>query len=124
MAEDNIVQKIKRWETVSKGPIGRPKTSWEDDVLEAGSITCGEFFEDSAPWSYLKKKTPPSTESQISYCRIKYVSVENVTVLTAVMFSDYESTEMRQGKADMGKIGKKKKKYRAWLHHTRKYGQL
>jgi len=25
MAEDNIVQKIKRWKPVSKGPIGRPK---------------------------------------------------------------------------------------------------
>ena len=34
MAEDNIVQKIKRWETMSKRPIGRPKTRWEDDVLE------------------------------------------------------------------------------------------
>jgi len=34
MAEDNIVQKIKRWELMSKRPIGRPKTRWEDDVLE------------------------------------------------------------------------------------------
>ena len=34
MAEDNIVQKIKRWEPVSKGPTGRPKTRWEDDVSE------------------------------------------------------------------------------------------
>jgi len=25
MAEDNIVQKIKKWKPVSKGPIGRPK---------------------------------------------------------------------------------------------------
>ena len=33
MAEDNIVQKIKRWKPVSKRPIGRPKTRWEDDVL-------------------------------------------------------------------------------------------
>ena len=33
-AEDNIVQKIKRWKPVSKRPIGRPKTRWEDDVLE------------------------------------------------------------------------------------------
>jgi len=46
--------------------------------------------------------TPPSTESQTSYCGIKYVSIENVTVLTAVMFSDYESAAMRQGKADSG----------------------
>jgi len=35
MAEDNIVQKIKRWKPMSKRPIGRPKTRWEDDVLEA-----------------------------------------------------------------------------------------
>jgi len=34
MAEDNIVQKIKRWKSMSKRPIGRPKTRWEDDVLE------------------------------------------------------------------------------------------
>ena len=34
MAEDNIVQKIKRWKHMSKRPIGRPKTRWEDDVLE------------------------------------------------------------------------------------------
>jgi len=34
MAEDNIVQKIKRWKPMSKRPIGRPETRWEDDVLE------------------------------------------------------------------------------------------
>ena len=34
MAEDNIVQRIKRWKLMSKRPIGRPKTRWEDDVLE------------------------------------------------------------------------------------------
>jgi len=34
MAEDNIVQKIKRWKPMSKRRIGRPKTRWEDDVLE------------------------------------------------------------------------------------------
>jgi hypothetical protein len=33
MAEDNIVQKIKRWKPMAKRPIGRPKTRWEDDVL-------------------------------------------------------------------------------------------
>jgi hypothetical protein len=31
MAEDNIVQKIKRWKPTSKRPIGRPKTRWEVD---------------------------------------------------------------------------------------------
>ena len=34
MADDNIVQKIKRWKPMSKRPTGRPKTRWEDDVLE------------------------------------------------------------------------------------------
>ena len=34
MAEDNIVQKIKRWRPMSKRPIGRPKTRWEDDISE------------------------------------------------------------------------------------------
>ena len=34
MAEDNNVQKIKRWKSIYKRPIGRPKTRWEDDVLE------------------------------------------------------------------------------------------
>jgi hypothetical protein len=34
MAEDNNVQKIKRWKPTSKWPIGRPKTHREYDVLE------------------------------------------------------------------------------------------
>jgi hypothetical protein len=34
MAEDNIVRRIKRWKPMFKRPIGRPKTRWEDDVLE------------------------------------------------------------------------------------------
>ena len=34
MAEDNIVQRIKRWKPMSKRQIGRPKTRWGDDVLE------------------------------------------------------------------------------------------
>ena len=34
MAEYNNVQKIKRWKPMTKRPIGRPKTRWEDDVLE------------------------------------------------------------------------------------------
>jgi hypothetical protein len=34
MAEDNIVQRIKRWKPMSIRPIRRPKTRWEDDVLE------------------------------------------------------------------------------------------
>ena len=33
MAEDNV-QKIKRWKPMSKRPIGRPKTRWEDGILE------------------------------------------------------------------------------------------
>ena len=34
MAEDNFVQKIKRWKPMSKRPVGRIKTRWEDGVLE------------------------------------------------------------------------------------------
>ena len=34
MAKDNIVQKIERWKPMSKRPIRRPKTRWEDDFLE------------------------------------------------------------------------------------------
>jgi hypothetical protein len=34
MTEDNNVQKIKRWKTMNKRPIGRPKTRWEDEVVE------------------------------------------------------------------------------------------
>jgi hypothetical protein len=33
-AEDNNIQKIKRWKPKSKRPTGRPKTRWEDAVLE------------------------------------------------------------------------------------------
>jgi len=38
MVEDNNVQKITRWKPMSKRPIGRPKTLWEDDVLEDMSM--------------------------------------------------------------------------------------
>jgi len=31
VAEDNIVQKIKGWQPMSKRAIGRPKTRWEAD---------------------------------------------------------------------------------------------
>jgi hypothetical protein len=34
MADDDNVKKIKRWKPMSKRPIGRRKTCWEDDVLE------------------------------------------------------------------------------------------
>jgi hypothetical protein len=34
MTEDNNVQKIKRQNPMSQRPIRRPKTRWEDDVLE------------------------------------------------------------------------------------------
>jgi hypothetical protein len=34
MTEEDIVQKIKRWKPMSKRPIGRPKTRWEDDFWE------------------------------------------------------------------------------------------
>jgi len=33
MAEVNNAQKIKIWKSMSKRPIGRPKTRWEDGVL-------------------------------------------------------------------------------------------
>jgi hypothetical protein len=34
MAEDDNVQKIKRWKPMSERPTGRPKTRWDDDALE------------------------------------------------------------------------------------------
>jgi hypothetical protein len=34
MVQDNMVQRIKRWKPMSKRPIGRPKTRWEDEGLE------------------------------------------------------------------------------------------
>jgi hypothetical protein len=34
MTEDNNVKKIKRWEPMSKRPLGRPKLRWEVDVSE------------------------------------------------------------------------------------------
>ena len=44
MAEDNIVQKVKRWKTMSKRLIGIPKTRWEDGVLEdIRSINIGNW---------------------------------------------------------------------------------
>ena len=44
MAEDNILQKIKRWKPESKRLIGRPKTRWEDDVFDdIKSINVGNW---------------------------------------------------------------------------------
>ena len=34
IAEDNNVQKTKRWKPMFKRPMGKPKTRWEDDVSE------------------------------------------------------------------------------------------
>jgi hypothetical protein len=34
MTQDGTAQEIKRWKPMSKRSIGRPKTRWEDDVLE------------------------------------------------------------------------------------------
>ena len=30
MADDDNIKKIRRWKSMSKRPIGRPKTRWED----------------------------------------------------------------------------------------------
>jgi len=44
MADDIIVQKIRRCKPMSKGTVGRPKTRWEDDVLEdIKSINIGNW---------------------------------------------------------------------------------
>jgi len=44
MTKDNNVHKIKRWKPMSERPIGRPKTRWEDDVLEdIKSINIGNW---------------------------------------------------------------------------------
>jgi len=44
MAEDNIVQKIKRWKPMSESPIERPKTRWKDGVLEGiKSVNMGNW---------------------------------------------------------------------------------
>ena len=34
MADDDNVKKIKRWKRMPKRPTGRPKTRWEENVLE------------------------------------------------------------------------------------------
>jgi hypothetical protein len=47
MAEDTNVQKIKRWKPMSKRPIGRPKTRWENDVLEDIRYECRQLEENS-----------------------------------------------------------------------------
>jgi hypothetical protein len=44
MLEDNSVKKIRRWKPMSKRPIGRPKTRWEDDVLgDVRSLNVNNF---------------------------------------------------------------------------------
>ena len=47
MAEDNNGQKIKRWKSMSKRPIGRSKTRWEDDILEYKECECTQLEESS-----------------------------------------------------------------------------
>jgi len=57
MAEDKNVQKIKRWKPMSKRPIGRPKTCWEDDVLEdIRSMNVGNWKKIAQDRDGLKKK--------------------------------------------------------------------
>ena len=56
MAEDNIVQKVKRWRPMSKRPIVRPKTRWKDDVLEnIKSINIGNWKKVAQNRGSLKK---------------------------------------------------------------------
>jgi hypothetical protein len=43
MTEDNNVQKIKRWKPMSKRPIGRPKTRWEDVLEDIKSMNIGNW---------------------------------------------------------------------------------
>ena len=55
--EDNNVQKIKRWKPMAKRPIGRPKTCWEDDVLEdIRSMNVGNWKKIAQDRDGLKKK--------------------------------------------------------------------
>jgi hypothetical protein len=39
MAEDNNVQKIKRWKPMSKRPIGRPKTRWKVTIWNIQGVS-------------------------------------------------------------------------------------
>jgi hypothetical protein len=56
MTEDSIVQKIKRWKTMSKQPIGRPKMRWEGDVLEdVRSHGCTQLEESSTEYRKLEE---------------------------------------------------------------------
>ena len=65
MAEDNNVQKIKRWKLMSKRPIGRLKTRWEDGVLE--DIKCmnvsnwKKVVQNSDSWKKELSKPEPYT---------------------------------------------------------------
>jgi len=60
MAEDNIVQKIKRWKLMSKGPIGRPKTRWEDiKTINRGNWKKGAQNRDS--WKKVVEQTQTYT---------------------------------------------------------------
>jgi hypothetical protein len=59
MAEDSTVQKIKRWKPMAKRPIGRPKTRWEDDVLEDMNV-CNwkKVAENRDSWKKVVKPEP------------------------------------------------------------------
>ena len=63
MAEDNVVQKIKRWKSVSKRPVGRAKTRWEGDVFDdIKSINIGNWqkvAQNRYIWKNVVKKPEP-----------------------------------------------------------------
>ena len=61
MADDKIVQKIQRWKPVSKRPIERPKTRWEDDVLEdiksINRSNCNKVAQSRDSWKNMVEQT-------------------------------------------------------------------
>ena len=82
MAEDNIVQKIKRWKPMSKRPIGRPKTC-EDDVFEyIKSINIHNWKKVAQNRNGRKRLSKP--EAYIG-CRALYE--EDTHLLTLINFS-------------------------------------
>ena len=71
MAEDNIVKKTERWKPVCKRPVGRPKTRWEDEVLEGIKSINARMAEDNIVqeiqrWKAMSKRPigRPKTRSE------------------------------------------------------------
>jgi len=66
MPETTIVKKIHKWKPLTRRPVGRPKSRWEDDVRndlkKMKLIKCTEQVQDCLKWKGTVEKAKTLTE--------------------------------------------------------------